>query len=160
MMILDDLKSMVEYVQSLGDLVEEGHKNSFARVVITLATAANPENLDHTLAQVSWAGATIGYLESRWRSKERQAKAILESAQAAAAKKLRDVAKATGAKTTEKSIEEEVTIDPSVTAAVSKHSLTQEIADILQSVRYALKEHQENLRELSRNERQSARMGS
>jgi hypothetical protein len=160
MMTVDDLKAMVDYIESLGDFVEKPHRDSFARAVITLVNTVNPEKLDFALSQVALAGATISYLEARWRAKMRKAQTLVESVRASTATKFREASKLTGAKITEGAVSENIDADPNVLKAEDTASSTEEITDIIEGVRYALKEHQENLRELSRNERQTARLGS
>lgn len=160
MMTIDDLKGIVNYIESLGDFVEQSMRDSFARVVITLANTSKPETIDVHLASASWAAVKSGYLHARWEGKARKAKIDLESAMARSSKAFREKAKLTGTKITEGAVEDEINLDPDVVAAKHNYSLCEEIAGIMASAKYSMVKHQENLQEISRNERQSSRLGS
>lgn len=157
MLTTEDLRRIVLYIGSLGDLVEEDHRDTFSRIVLALINPERPETIEAVIQNVEWAGATIGYLEARWRAKERDAKIQLESAQAAVARSFREVQKTLGNKVTESLVDQEIAASPKVIDKALALSRTTEVADIFQSVRYAIKNRHDGLLEASRNERQNAR---
>ena len=157
MLTTEDLRRIVAYVESLGPFVEDEHKDTFSRIVLALINPERPETIESVIQNVEWAGAAIGYLEARWRAKERSSKINLESAQAAVARSFREVQKALGNKVTESLVDQEIAASPTVISAALDLSKTTEVADILQSIRYAIKNRHDGLLEASRNERQNAR---
>lgn len=156
---VQDLEQIVFRLNDFGELVEIKDRDSTARVILTLLGPQSPEVIDSQILVASQASAVIGYLESKWRGRERQIEVSLESAKASVARTFRETQKTAGAKTTEAQVTEYLAGDPNIIDIMHRSSNITEVADIMESLRYAIKNRFDGLLELSRNERQTSRTG-
>ncbi len=154
-----DLTQIVDNLQSFGNLIPASELDSISRVVLTLLGPQTPETVDTQIQVATQASAVIGYLESRWRGVERSHKILLESIRANSAKMFREGRSIGGGKTTEAQVLEALALDERVVNSESHLSTLTTIGDILESLRYAIKNRFDGLLELSRNERQTSRSG-
>lgn len=143
-----------EHIDSMGEFVPQTDKDALASALFLLSEANIPETVEARILDTSRASSVAGYLENKWRAIERRAKSALSSARAEVAKATR----ADGIKRTENAIDEIVVTNPAVKHHDAIHIAAMEVADIFQSIRYALKNTIEGLLELSRSERLDRKM--
>lgn len=152
-----DLKAIVDHLSE--SLVDTPTKDAIARVVITLLNPQIPETIDDLIGRTVRASAVIGYYESVWRAKERRREALLDGVRAQQAASFRERQKLLKEKITEAQVQEFLDADPQVAAAQAELTDVAEVADIMEAIRYAIKNQFDGLLEQSRNERKSASLG-
>lgn len=152
-----DLEQIVVHLNSMGDTIPIRDKDSIARVVKTLFIPQTPETIEQQILETSQASAVIGYLENKWRGIATRYEIELKACKGRQAKVYRDTQRASGEKTSVAQVSEFLQDNPEVMRHEAGLSLFTEIADIMQSLRYAIKTRSDGLLELSRTERQTAR---
>ena len=160
MIAIEDLRQIVVRLESMGDLIEQIDRDSVSRVIFTLVEQEKPETVEIKIMMSSKASASIGYLESKWRAIVKRTEVYLDSVRSMAAAAFRNASKIAGNKITEAQVVEHLDADPAVIAEKQKLISVTEIADIMQSVRYAVKNMFDGLLEFSRNERVAQRTGN
>lgn len=149
-----NIRVIADHIASMGDFVPAEDKDALAQIIMVLSETNIPETVEQRLLDSSRASAVVGHLEGKWRATERRAKAALAAKKAEVAKAFR----AATAKTTEASITAQVDSDSEVRYSDSVFIAAQEVADIFQSLRYAIKNMIDSLLELSRTERADRRV--
>lgn len=154
-----DLRQIVTHLQSMGDTVPAHELDSVSRVVLTLLLPQIPETVDTQILVASQASAVIGYLENKWRGISLRQKIVASSKKAQQAKMFREAQRLAKEKVTEAQVTEHLAADPESVREDHSFAIFTEIADIMETLRYAIKNRFDGLLELSRNERQTSRTG-
>lgn len=144
-----NIRVIVAHINGMGDFVPQPDKDLIAEAIWALSDTDKPETAEMRIMQASKCAANIGFLEAKWRAVQRRAKAQLVAGKANIARTTRE----SGIKRTENAISEIVDADPSTQSNEAVFIAAEEVADICQSLRYAIKNMIDGLLELSRSER-------
>lgn len=155
----EDLRRIVTHLESFGEMIPEDDRTSIGHIVQTLIQHQTPEMVEMQILVASQASAVVGFLEKKWSGIAKRQDAVVDSVKARVGRLFRESAKATGTKITEAQVSENACENPDVMLEESKLTYITEVAEILESLRYAIKNRFDGLLELSRNERVSSRTG-